>query len=169
MDEKLERDFDETIDEGGYLDNRKTACCFLIALLIFGPALCIISVIYPNLIEARKHGNEASAMGCLRTINEAQAIYLEKSPNQGYGDLHDLYKEDLIDNELASGVKYNYRFYLRITQYGYDVLAVYTESPKQTETRTFYTTQRGVIRLGSYAAWDQPNPHNWSAICVFKN
>ncbi|MGE0706100.1 MAG: prepilin-type N-terminal cleavage/methylation domain-containing protein [Vicinamibacterales bacterium] len=66
----------------------------LIELLIVVAIIGIIAAIaVPGLLRARMSGNEASAIGSLRTINSAQSTYSSSCGANGYADtLEDLAK-----------------------------------------------------------------------------
>lgn len=125
----------------------------LIELMIVIAIIAIIAAIaIPNLLEARKHGNEASAVGSLRTVNASQAIYLERSPSQQYADtLASLSAEGYVDNVLGAGSKQGYVFTTTgASEYEYTA----DGQPAvldQTGNRYFFTNQGGVIRFASGA------------------
>src|SRR5689334_17863809 len=53
----------------------------------------VAAVAVPGLMRARMSGNEASAIGSLRTVNSAEAGYAASCGNRGYAtDLADLIK-----------------------------------------------------------------------------
>jgi hypothetical protein len=70
-----------------------------------------------NLKQARRHGNEAAAIGAMRTCGSAQSLYRE-GDKDGNGELDyapnlaALGKTQLIDSVLASGTKQGYLFEL---------------------------------------------------------
>src|SRR5581483_1965444 len=77
----------------------------------------LVAIALPGFLEARKHGNEASAIGALKTIAIAEAIFresdLEQDGNLDYGMLSELAAatsrgKPLIDAELGSGTKQGY-------------------------------------------------------------
>ena len=90
----------------------------LIELMIVIAIIAIIAAIaIPNLIEARKNGNETAAIGALKTISAAQALFREADKegdgNLDYGTLPELSTAGatgLIDTLLGSGTKQGYRF-----------------------------------------------------------
>ena len=135
----------------------------LIEMMIVIAIIAIIAAIaIPNLLEARKHGDEASAIGSLKTINASQAIYLERGASGTYGDLGDLQADGYIDDVLGGGAKQGYNIGIRIDvklnpassflpitppgQYEYFAYA-FAAVPGQTGNRTFVTNQSGVIRF----------------------
>lgn len=98
----------------------------LIELMIVIAIIAIIAAIaIPNLLSARKNGNEAAAIGGLKALANAQTLYregdkdtnntLEYAPalanltNTGSTGM-----EDLIDEVLASGVKQGYAYTLTV-------------------------------------------------------
>ncbi|MDF1664025.1 MAG: hypothetical protein P1V97_19810 [Planctomycetota bacterium] len=107
-----------------YYDDRQAAprksgmSTMLIVGLVFGgmcvlgvPIVAVVAAIaIPNLLEARKHGNEASAIGSLRTISVSQAIYFEREGNGRYGSLNELSQAKYVDGRLGTGKKQGYRF-----------------------------------------------------------
>ncbi|MDF1667474.1 MAG: hypothetical protein P1V97_37380, partial [Planctomycetota bacterium] len=109
----------------------------------------LMPIIVPNLIEARKHGNEASAIGSMRTLNNCQALYRERSADQKYGTMKQLAADNLVDSVLAKGLKQGYRFVVTVDpkspQFEYWISA----SPVNSSMgdRHFYTDQGGVIRF----------------------
>ena len=90
----------------------------LIELMIVIAIIAIIAAIaIPNLIEARKNGNETAAIGALKTIGAAQALFRESDKesdgNLDYGTLSELATSGttgLIDRVLGSGTKQGYLF-----------------------------------------------------------
>ena len=87
----------------------------LIELMIVIAIIAIIAAIaIPNLIEARKHGNEAAAIGALKTIGTSQSLFREgdKDGNNtlDYGNLTALATASLIDDVLGAGTKQGYTF-----------------------------------------------------------
>jgi type IV pilus assembly protein PilA len=86
---------------------RRLGCLFL----VFG---LVAAVAVPNLVEARKNGNETRAIGALGRIAAAQAIFREGDKegdgNLDYGTLAELGEAGLIDAVLATGMKDGYLF-----------------------------------------------------------
>jgi prepilin-type N-terminal cleavage/methylation domain-containing protein len=82
----------------------------LIELMIVIAIIAIIAAIaIPNLLAARKHGNEA-----LKTIVTAETMFntkdAEKDGNLDYGMLSELLNTQLLDPVLGSGTKSGYLF-----------------------------------------------------------
>jgi Ca-activated chloride channel family protein len=73
-----------------------------------------VAVATPNLIQARKHGDEASAIGALKTVGTSEATFREgdkeKDGYLDYGMLSELNRTGNIDSVLGSGVKQGYVF-----------------------------------------------------------
>lgn len=97
-------------------------------------------------------GNEFSAIGTLRALHSAQAIFLETSKVQRYGSLAELFEKKMIDKVLASGKKNGYQFKIHLgdkdgknKEYVFHMTAAPIEVSK-TGNRYFYTDQSGVIR-----------------------
>lgn len=124
----------------------------LIELMIVIAIIAIIAAIaIPNLLEARKSGNESAAIGSLRTIVTAQAMFREAdSDEDGVRDyaetLRALEGVRLIDDVLASGEKQGYCFIVfsnsGSTWHGH----ADPRLPGETGDRGFYVDDTGVIR-----------------------
>ena len=83
----------------------------LIELLIVVAIIGIIAAIaIPNLLASRRAANEGSAQSSMRTLHSSQATYQSTSGNGNYGSLADLRAVQLIDTQLAGGVKSGYNF-----------------------------------------------------------
>jgi len=132
----------------------------LIELMIVVAIILIIAAIaIPNLLSARMAGNEASAVGSVRTLNTAcitySATYSTGYPaalsNLGPGSPATPTTADLVDVVLASGTKSGYNFVYaagaadaagNINSY---TLNANPSSPGASGIRFFYTDQSGVI------------------------
>ncbi len=74
----------------------------LIELLIVVAIIGIVAAIaIPNLLQARKTANEASAIGGLRTVASAQVTY--QGNNNIYGTLAQLNTASLVDSTISGG------------------------------------------------------------------
>jgi prepilin-type N-terminal cleavage/methylation domain-containing protein len=87
----------------------------LIELMIVIAIIAIIAAIaIPNLIQARKAGNETSAIGALKTMATSQSIFREgdkeQDGNLDYGMLSELNNTSLIDSVFGTGTKQGYIF-----------------------------------------------------------
>ena len=98
----------------------------LIELMIVIAIISIIAAIaIPNMMQARKHGNEVNAVGALKTIVTAETIFNQKDSdgdgNLDYGMLSELANprffnmggsagSGLLDSVLGSGTKAGYIF-----------------------------------------------------------
>lgn len=117
------------------------------------PCSIIAAIAVPNLIEARKQGNEAAAIGSLRAISTAQTIYRESDADgdgvMNYGDLKALGKADYVDAVLASGRKQGFVFQSQPVQGQEELRWWATAFPRDINTgnRWFYVDQTGVIRF----------------------
>jgi len=101
---------------------RKQRGFSLIELLIVIAIILIIAAIaVPNLLRSKMAANEASAVGTVRTINNAQVLYLTTYPDLGYTALANLGGATpcapsaatgcIIDNTVATGgTKSGFRF-----------------------------------------------------------
>lgn len=140
----------------------------LIELMIVIAIIAIIAAIaIPNLIEARKHGNEAAAIGALKTINTSQTLFREGDKENDtlldYGTLQELSNTLLIDTVLGSGTKQGYTFNAERSASTGEFLWFATAnpaSPTTTGDRYFCTNHAGVIYYtglqGNSIAANQP-------------
>jgi hypothetical protein len=110
-------------------------------------------ILFPNMIQPRGHGNEAAAIGALKTIATSQSIFREgdKDGNDVLdyaGSLTELSETQLIDSVLGSGVKQGYTFRLTRSASTPEFLwaaAADPVRPGETGDRHFWTNQAGVI------------------------
>lgn len=125
----------------------------LIELMIVVAIIAIIAAIaIPNLIEARKTGNETAAIGALRTVSSVQAQFREgdregDSALDYATDLAELSLAGLIDNVLGRGTKSGYNFSLSGSTYDWQC----TATPVNTNTgaRNFCVCTDGVVRFAT--------------------
>lgn len=97
-------------------------------------------------------GNEARAIGCLKTLVTAQTLFREGDKEQDgeldYGTLAELSQTTLVDAVLGSGKKSGYVFDCRPSVATPEFLWFATASPEQpgtTGSRYFATNHAGVI------------------------
>jgi len=131
----------------------------LIELMIVVAIIAIIAAIaIPSLLNARKAGNEASAISSMRTLTTVNEQY--RTRFQSYADaLATLNTEGYIDNVLASTQKSGYTFgYTAVDVNRWNCTADPT-TPTTTGDRFFFVDQSGVIRFNATAqagVGDQP-------------
>ena len=110
----------------------------------------IMSVFIPNRENPRLGANEESAVGSLRTIHIATDTYAKAHPERGFrASLADL--SDLVDRNLASGIKsgYDFTYSPRSTHHdgkldAYDAIAAPVVLDV-TGNRYFFSDETGVI------------------------
>lgn len=130
----------------------------LIELLIVVAIIGIIAAIaIPNLMASRRAANEGSAQSAMRTIHSAQVVFQNTGGAGAYAaDLATLRTERLIDPSLGSGTKSGYEFEI-VEQSGTGSAAVFgayafplvTSGVQQTGTRSFATTEDGIMYVGT--------------------
>jgi type IV pilus assembly protein PilA len=139
----------------------------LIELMIVIAIIAIIAAIaIPNLIEARKGANEASAIGAMRTLASAQALYQSGGKEMGASTsagkpvyasvMSSLSSKNLVDNVLGGGTKAGYVFTLGTSNTD-TWSCTATPSGSTTGTRRFYVDQSGVITFTNDTSNASPN------------
>jgi competence protein ComGC len=120
------------------------------------PILIIAAIAIPNLLRARTAANEASAASAVRNLNTAEVRYANDHIDSGYTcSLQDLQNAGLIDESLASGTRYGYRFRVEgcggrtggpMTQYQ---ISAFPVRFNQSGIRQFCSDESGVIKSSS--------------------
>jgi prepilin-type N-terminal cleavage/methylation domain-containing protein len=141
----------------------------MIVIVIIG---IILSIAIPSFMQARRNANETSAIGALRAIGSAEAVYRQQNfsphPVTGmgqYGDLDQLAATlpPFVDNSLASRVKAGYSFSVKPIIDPANPLYTATAQPvayRGTGIRSFYVDPEAVIRFttdGTPAADSSPS------------
>ena len=119
----------------------------LIELMIVVAIIAIIAAIaIPSLLNARKAGNEASAISSMRTLTTVNEQYRTRFGTYA-GALGDLETSGYIDSVLGGGTKSGYDFstYASATENTWEVTADPSD-PGTTGDRSFFVDQTGVIR-----------------------
>lgn len=133
----------------------KTRAFTLIELMIVIAIIAIIAAIaIPNLIEARKGSNEAAAIGALRTVSTAQAMFRE-GDKDGDGRLNyatslaELSTFNLVDDVLGAGTKQGYSFTILGASTFEWSAAADPVVPGSSGDRYFFVDESGVIRFST--------------------
>ena len=119
----------------------------LIELMIVVAIIAIIAAIaIPSLLNARKAGNEASAISSMRTLTTVNEQYRTRFGEYA-SSLDDLEQTGYIDGVLGAGTKSGYDF----SGYTYGSANTWTctavaDEPGNTGDRAFFVNQTGVIR-----------------------
>jgi len=108
----------------------------MIVIMILGS---VAAIAIPNLLAARKNGNEAAAIGSLKAIGTAQRLFREADKEGDgtfdYGDLSELGNAGLVDPYLGAGLKQGYVFA--------------TQAGSSARTFVFWTTGDPSVQGGS--------------------
>lgn len=125
----------------------------LIELMIVIAIISILAAIsIPNLLEARKSSNEASAISSLRTLVMIQVLFREQDRdlngvNDYAGSIETLAAiESFLDPTLATGEKQGYRFVIEVTAEGSSWFGTATPLDPKAGGRHFFVDDTGVIR-----------------------
>src|ERR1051326_3693062 len=80
-------------------------------LIVMSLILIIAAIAIPNLLKSRVAANEAAAVGALRTLNVAEAMYSTANSAIGFVcSLESLGASGMIDEQFARGKKTGYIF-----------------------------------------------------------
>lgn len=128
-----------------------TGCLAIVALALAAGAFVSMRVRAIQ-AEQRRHDSERAAVGALKTIAVAEAIFREgDKDNNGaldYGTLSQLEKTQLIDSVLGSGTRKGYLFQVAPSRTTSEFLWFAVASPIEpgvSGDRYFCTNQAGVI------------------------
>lgn len=156
-------DYDDNYDDGYGHDEQpqsggagKIVMIIVIVLGVVGGLCAVLAIIaaiaIPNLISARKNGNESAAIGALKAISNAEALFREGDKDQDdvldYGTLDELSQANIVDPVLGGGVKQGYMFDVTVSpdKPEFEWWAIARPAvPGTTGDRYFYTNQTGVI------------------------
>lgn len=122
-----------------------------ISILMFLYIAVVAAIAIPNLLASRRAADEASAISSLRTLNSAEATYQATTGDGNYGTMEDLFRNGLIDAQLARKLKNGYIFEVTATPHSsfepakFEVVAT-PLTYGTTGTRSFFIDETGVIR-----------------------
>lgn len=127
----------------------------------------VMSIAIPNLIASYRAANEGSAISCLKTIANAESVYVSTTGAGKYGTLNELAAAGLIDQTLANGVKNNYVFEIRTNGASFEAFATPVKD-RDFKGRSFYFSSqeqfiRGAKKGGMAATAYDPPLHQESA------
>ena len=139
------------------IKKRGPSFSWLEGLIVASIVLTISAIAVPNLLRSRMAANEASAIGAVRTLNTALVTYQTE-----YGSfptsLDQLAsgEQPLIDQVLATGEKYGYRFEYRpewVRKDGQKIFVGYSTLAKPEDknrgTRLYRSSDSGVIEYST--------------------
>jgi len=130
----------------------------LIELMIVVAIIAIIAAIaIPSLLNARKAGNEASAISSLRTLTTVNEQYRTRFQAYSAG-LANLQTEGYIDNVLGGAAKSGYAFTYASAGANVWTCAADAQTQGTTGDRHFFVDQSGVIRFDPAAAASAASP-----------
>src|SRR5688572_24763199 len=129
----------------------------LIELMIVVAIIAIIAAIaIPSLLNARKAGNEASAISSMRTLCTVNQQY--RTRFQLYAtSLANLSAANYIDSVLGSGTKSGYNFAYSGGTNTFTVSSV-PATPTTTGDRGFFVDESGVVRFSASGAATLASP-----------
>jgi type II secretory pathway pseudopilin PulG len=135
-------------------------------MIVIAIIAIIAAIAIPNLIEARKSGNESAAIGALRTVSTAQTLFREADRDGNdtldyAAGLANLSTFQLIDPVLGAGTKQGYVFSITRSsanpEFQWNCTAG-PSAPGTSGTRYFYIDETGVIRFETNTAAGSTSP-----------
>ncbi len=124
-------------------------------VVVYGGLLAIVGAIaMPDLTDCRKNGNETSAIGTLKTIGAAQALFREADKDSNgvhdyaasLTDLAEAGETGLISKSLGDGFRQNYHFQVARSETTPEFLWIaYAWPADDTSDRVFLTNHEGTI------------------------
>ena|ERR1041385_1047921 len=131
--------------------NRKQGFTLIELMIVVAIIAIIAAIAIPSLLNARKSGNEASAISSLRTLTTVNEQY--RTRFQAYAPaLADLVAQGYIDNVLGAGAKSGYNFVYARPDVNTWTCNGDPQNPGTTGDRHFFVDQSGVIRFDPAAA-----------------
>jgi hypothetical protein len=91
---------------------------------------------------------ESSAVYYLRTLTEAELKFKATTGKGRFGSMSELKEENLIDAELAGGLKDGYCFNLMTTSETFEVTAAPAKYPSDGRRSFYFSYEDGIIRAG---------------------
>lgn len=128
---------------------KRNAFTLVEIMIVVSIVIILAAIAVANLLRARIHANEASAISTLRTIRTAAEMYRVAYPSN-YPKFFSYYfnkTPSFLDDSLEDMNKSGYNFRWRGSPNAYDCIAM-PEADNVTGVRSFYLDESGVIRIG---------------------
>ena len=135
----------------------------LVELMIVLAIIAIIAAFaIPNLMKSRMTANQAGAIGILRTLVTAESTYMNRFAV--YGDLDELFNEELIASSIKDGQKSGYYIGQISTQsrFAYCFGAVPVDDGRSASIE-YITTQAGTVYQGELSSTKNSVSTDWTA------
>jgi hypothetical protein len=114
----------------------KTTYIFIFCIIAFLAAASWVWIYDPFCLICPKRANpQQSAMGSIRTLSTAEGLFHDKKGR--YGTLQEIVEHGFIDSSLANGIKYGYRFEIRLKEKEFEAFATPVKVATGA-TRSFY-------------------------------
>ncbi|MFH1691619.1 MAG: prepilin-type N-terminal cleavage/methylation domain-containing protein [Candidatus Omnitrophota bacterium] len=128
---------------------KKNAFTLVEIMIVVAIIVLLSGIAIPNLLRARLHANEASAIATLKAVRAAAEMYrIAHSPD--YPKYFTYFFNDTppyLDDSLQDMNKSGYSFRWRGLLARYDCIAI-PQVENVTGQRSFYLDESGVIRIG---------------------
>jgi len=137
--------------------NKKSGFTLIELMIVVAIIAIIAAIAIPSLLNARKSGNEASAISSLRTLCTVNEQY--RTRYQAYaGSLANLNAAGYIDAVLATGTKSGYGFTYASPSANTWSCNADPSTAGTTGDRGFFADQTGVIRFVASGAANAASP-----------
>jgi len=138
------------------MTNKKTGFTLIELLIVIAVIGVIVAIALPHLVRSKMSANESSAIGGLKTLASAEAMYWNMYGT--YATLAGLASAELIDKNMGSSVKSGYHYYpagvINNSQYSFHADPINSN----TGTRYFYIDETMAIRVSWSGPADSSSP-----------
>ena len=117
----------------------------ILLLTLFVLVGVVASAALPN-ASAGLASNESSAVRHLLTLKEAELKFKATTGKGRFGTMRELKEENLIDADLAGGLKDGYGFNVTTTSETFEVRAVPAKYPSDGRRSFYFSLEDGIIR-----------------------
>ena len=118
----------------------------ILLLTLFVLVGVVASAALPNMTAAGLAANESSAVYHLLKLKEAELKFKATTGKGRFGTMRELKEENLIDDDLASGLKDGYGFNVTTTSETFELRAAPAKYPSDGRRSFYFSLEDGIIR-----------------------